>query len=278
MPLLTAAAPVKRTTAIEWTEHTWNPFAGCSRVSEGCVNCYAERLAVRLGAMGQATYQGLTTPRGKWSGKLNRATETTMRKPFSLRDPAMIFVNSMSDFWHAGAQDSWRAEALEIMAATPRHTYQILTKRPELCAPTLARMGISRVPDNVWLGATVEDGRVADRIPFVRAFPTAVPWLSIEPMVAPFGQQDLRGIAWAVTGGESGPGARDLFPDWVREVRDLCADSGTLLFHKQWGSYRNSPLVREAGLSHDAARQLDPHGKGGALLDGILHRASPARA
>jgi protein gp37 len=267
-----------RTTSIEWTDHTWNPFAGCNRVSEGCVNCYAERLAVRLAAMGQPTYQGLTTARGRWSGKVNRASPATFRKPLGIREPARIFVNSMSDFWHPNASDRDRADALDIMAATPHHTYQILTKRPELCLPTLARMGIARVPDNVWLGATVEDHRVIDRLAHVRAFPAAVRFLSIEPMVARFGRPSLAGIDWAITGGESGPGARPCNPDWVREVRDNCAASDTPLFHKQWGAYRNNPLVCEQGMTAAAAQAIDPHGKGGALLDGILHRASPPTA
>ncbi|MGI4876641.1 MAG: phage Gp37/Gp68 family protein [Janthinobacterium lividum] len=264
------------TTTIEWTDHTWNPFAGCSRVSEGCVNCYAERLANRLEAMGQKTYEGTTTARGKWSGRVNRASAATFRKPLTLKKPSLIFVNSMSDFWHPNALDAWRAEAFEVMAATPQHAYQILTKRPELVLPTLARMGISRVPDNVWLGATVEDGRVADRIPHVQRYPAATTFLSIEPMVAQFGQHDLSGIGWVITGGESGPGARPSLPDWTREVRDLCVPAGIPFFHKQWGAYRNNPLCHEQGMTSAAAAQLDPHGKGGALLDGILWRDMPA--
>ena len=273
----TAIAPRKSgQTAISWTQFTWNPFSGCSRVSEGCVNCYAEKLAFRLAAMGQETYQGLTTPRRKWSGKVKRGSLSTQRKPLGIKDGALIFVNSMSDFWHINAKDTWRAEALEIMAATPRHTYQILTKRPENVAPMLARMGIKRVPDNVWLGATVEDGRVAHRIPLVQRFPSAVPFLSVEPIVAPFGQQDLSGIGWVITGGESGAGARPLDPNWIRETRDLCATHGVPHFFKQWGHYRNNPLCFEQGMTHAAAALLDPLEKGGSLLDGQRHHAMPA--
>lgn len=265
-----------RTTAIEWTEHTWNPFAGCARVSEGCRNCYAERLAVRLEAMGQPTYAGLTR-KGKWTGRINRSTPANFRKPLSIKRPSLFFVNSMSDFWHPNATDRDRADALEIMAATPRHTYQVLTKRPELVAETLARMGLARVPDNVWLGATVEDGRVADRIPFVQRFPALVTFLSIEPMVARFGRHDLAGIAWAITGGESGPGRRSCDPDWVREVRDQAAHV-MAFFHKQWGAYADNPLVREQGFTRARAAELDPHGKGGALLDSQLWREMPVPA
>lgn len=265
-----------RTTSIEWTHHTWNPFAGCTRVSEGCRNCYAERLAVRLAAMGQATYQGVTTPRGGWSGRINRASPATFAKPLHIHKPGLVFVNSMSDFWHPNASDRDRADALDIMAATPNLRFQILTKRPELVAPTLARLGLARVPDNVWLGATVEDGRVAERIPFVQRFPAAVTFLSIEPMVARFGRPDIAGIGQAITGGESGPGRRPCRADWVREVRDLTGAAGVPFFHKQWGAYSDNPLVAEQGLTAAAAAKLDPHGKGGALLDGQLHRAFPA--
>lgn len=265
-----------RTTSIEWTEHTWNPFAGCSRVSAGCQHCYAERLAVRLEAMGQPTYAGLTR-KGKWSGRINRASDATFRKPLTVRRPSLFFVNSMSDFWHPAASDQDRAEALEIMRDTPRHTYQILTKRPELVRPTLDRLGINRVPDNVWLGATVEDGRVADRIPHVQRFPAKITFLSIEPMIARFGRPDISGIGWAITGGESGPGRRPCDADWVREVRDLCADR-VPLFHKQWGAYADNPLVREQGMTPARAAELDPHGKGGALLDGRLWRDMPTPA
>ncbi len=263
----------RRSTAIEWTEHTWNPFVGCSRASDGCRNCYAERMAGQLEAMGKPAYRGLTR-KGKWTGQLNRSTDATMRKPLTFRDPAVFFVNSMSDFWHPNGDDAWRAEALDIMAATSRHTYQVLTKRPELVAETLGRMGRT-VPENVWLGATVEDGRVADRIAHVARFPSRVRFLSVEPIVHRFGQQDLGGINWIITGGESGAGARPLEPDWVREVRDQCTAGDIPLFHKQWGAYRNNPLVCEQRLSIAEAQRLDRHGKGGGLLDGRLWREMP---
>lgn len=264
-----------RSTGIEWTDHTWNPFVGCSRVSEGCVNCYAERLANRLQAMGKESYRGTSTARGKWSGVLNRSSDATMRKPFKLAGPAYVFVNSMSDFWHVNADDAWRAEAIDIMAARPDLIFQILTKRPELCLPTLQRMGIDRVPDNVWLGATVEDGRVAGRIEHVRRFPAKVRFLSVEPIVAPFGAQDLAGISWAIGGGESGPGARPMKGAWARELRDQCVAQDVPFFWKQWGKPANNPLCSEAGHPPSALARLDPQGKGGSLIDGIAWKEMP---
>lgn len=270
----TAPTTARRTTGIEWTDHTWNPFVGCSRESEGCRNCYAETLANRLQAMGQVPYKG-TSRKGKWTGKINRSSDATMRKPYKIHGPAFVFVNSMSDFWHPNANDAWRAEALEIMADRPELTFQILTKRPQLVAEIMARMGIKRVPDNVWLGATVEDGRVADRIPHVARFPSLINFLSVEPIVAPFGKPDLSGISWAIGGGESGPGARPMRPEWVRELRDLCQHHDVPFFWKQYGKIQNNPLVIEQGMSHAAAALADPIGKGGSLIDGRAWKEMP---
>lgn len=264
-----------RTTTIEWTEHTWNPFVGCSVHTAGCANCYAMRMAARIEAMGHApAYAGLTD-RGRWTGVIHRSSDAAMRKPLGLPSGAVVFVNSMSDFWHANARDEWRHEALEVIRARPDVTFQILTKRPENIAPTLARMGITRLPDNIWLGATVEDGRVIERIDHLRHAPAAVRFLSVEPLIGPVGRMDLAGIHWVITGGESGPRARFCNPNWVREVRDQCVSAGVPLFHKQWGTYRSNPLVCEEGWSESRAAAGDPHGKGGALLDGRLWREMP---
>jgi protein gp37 len=269
-------------TKIEWTDETWNPFAGCMIVSAGCTNCYAMRAAYRLEhAFGFPTYQGTTRKvKGNivWTGRVNRASDATMRKPLGWREPKLIFVNSMSDFWHENAKDEWRAEALDIMRATPQHAYQVLTKRPENIAPIMARMGLRSLPDNLWLGCTLEDHRVADRAPMLAAIPARIRFLSVEPMVAELGKIDLSGISWTIGGGESGPGARPMKPDWARSLRDQSAKAGVAFFWKQWGSYKNNPAVVERGLSIKDAEQLDPpsNGKGGALLDGHLHRSFPS--
>lgn len=270
-----------RTTAIEWTERTWNPFVGCSIKSAGCTNCYAMRQAYRLEhAFGQPAYQGTTrmvNGNPIWTGTVNRSSDRKMNEPHRIRDAALFFVNSMSDFWHENADDALRAEALDVMRATPQHAYQVLTKRPENILPAMARLGITSLPQNLWLGATVEDERVADRIDMLRRVPASLRFLSVEPLIRRLGPVDLTDIAWVITGGESGPGARECRPDWVREARDQAARYGAAFFHKQWGAYRNNPLVMEQGWSEAAAAQADKHGKGGGLLDGRLWREMPAR-
>jgi protein gp37 len=259
-------------TSIEWTEETWNPFVGCSIKSAGCRNCYAMRLAPRLVAMGQVQYQGTTGPKGAWTGTVNRSTESVIERPLRTRKPTVWFVNSMSDFWHENALDDWRAEALDIIEATPRHIYQILTKRPENIAGMLDRMG-RRIPNNVWLGCTVEDRRVIDRIDVLRSIPAKIRFLSVEPMIAALGPVDLDGIHWVITGGESGYGSRPISVDWVREVRDQCARVGVAFFHKQWGQPEFNPLAVQCPPDERVRgfiKRVDPHGKGGALLDGRL--------
>lgn len=273
-----------RTTSIEWTEHTWNPFVGCSIISAGCKNCYAMRMAHRCGLMGHKAYDGVAKSSNAgpvWTGKINRNSDSAMTAPLKRRYPALFFVNSMSDFWHPAADDTWRHEAFDVMISSPQHQFQILTKRPDLIGPTLTRMG-RVLPDNVWLGTTVEDARVTDRINHLRSVPAAVRFLSIEPLIAAFGAPDLTGIDWVITGGESGPKCRPCKGTWVREIRDHIAAKhpGTAMFHKQWGHYKSNPIVHELGFTHEEAEQLDPlsNGKGGALLDDMLWRQFPKYA
>ena len=270
-----------RTTGIEWTEHTWNPLVGCSLASAGCTNCYAMRMAHRIASFGKATYAGVTksTKGGPvWTGVMRQATPEQVRKPLKIAAPSVIFVNSMSDLFHPHAADKWRDDAFHIMRQADRHVYQVLTKRPEVASAYYAsRPRIHDLP-NVWLGVSVERADVKWRIDELRRIPAAVRFLSIEPLIGPVGDLNLRGIHWVITGGESGPGARECRPEWVREVRDQCAAAGVPLFHKQWGKYQNNPLVLERGMSIAAAKDADAHGKGGALLDGRLWREMPAAA
>lgn len=264
-------------TTIEWTEQTWNPFVGCSIKSAGCKNCYAMKMAQRLANMGQEPYEG-TTKNWVWTGKINRSSDVTFYRPRRIKKPTIWFVNSMSDFWHESANDEWRAQALEIIEETPRHQYQVLTKRPELIAPTLSRMGVKALPSNLWLGCTVEDRRVVDRIDYLRAVPARIRFLSVEPMTAALGQVDLTGIHWVITGGESGPRSRPIKAEWVREVRDQCVSAGVAYFHKQWGKPKWNPLAKSVPLGatlSDYIKRVDPNGKGGALLDGKLWREMP---
>jgi protein gp37 len=275
------AHEARRTTAIEWTHHTWNPFVGCSIVSAGCTNCYAMAQAYRLEhAFGFNAYQG-TTRKVKdavvWTGRVNRSSDAKMTEPLRITAPSLIFVNSMSDFWHDKAKDAWRAEALEVMRAAPRHRFQVLTKRPENIAPIMARMGLTSLPENLWLGCTLEDGRVAERAPILARVPARIRFLSIEPITARVGPLDLSGIDWIITGGESGRRPRPNRPEWTREVRDQAEAGAIAFFHKQWGTYSSNPLVAEQGLAEAEAELADPpgNGKGGALLDGRLWRAFP---
>lgn len=263
-----------RTTGISWTEHTWNPFAGCSIHTAGCTNCYAMATAARLESFGQPSYQGTTRiANGKpiWTGRINRATTATMRKPYTIREPSMIFVNSMSDFWHEGAQDTWRLEALSVMASTP-HQYQVLTKRPENIAPFLAREAL-QVPDNVWIGATVERADTTHRIATIREVPARIRFLSIEPLIGPVGPLDLAGIHWVIIGGESGPGARPMRVEWVREVLEACERQKVAVYFKQWGIARNNPLYANGGAAGVA--RLDPEEKGGNTVDGRQYKQWP---
>lgn len=273
-----------RTTGIEWCSHTWNPFVGCSIKSAGCQNCYAMNLAKKLEDWGQPSYRGTTkTVRGKtiWTGKINKATPGAFRKPLGIHEPSIIFVNSMSDFFHDKAPDRLRMEAWEIMASTPRHQYQILTKRPENVRPFLRRQGIKNVPENIWLGATVEDARVAKRVDDVRRYPSKIKFLSVEPLIAEFGKVDLTDIQWVITGGESGPGARPMDPKWLYEVHSLTRKYGVKHFFKQYGKPQNNPLFAKAeaeGLAPATyVKEKDPIGKGGSLLRGRYVKEMPSK-
>jgi protein gp37 len=276
----------QRTTGIEWTEHTWNPFIGCSIRSAGCQNCYAMNLAARLEAMGQEAYSGLTKKvNGKtvWTGKMRFKGKEGLQKPLKTSAPSIFFVNSMSDFFHDSVQLDWQAQVYEVMQECKRHQFQILTKRPENIQKFLKGAGIKNVAENVWIGATVEDARVAQRIAFVQRVPAKIRFLSIEPLVAPFGKQSLKDIEWVITGGESGHGARVMKVDWLREVRDLCLKYEVPHFFKQYGKASNNPLFwvkengqyvpRENAASYVAEK--DPHGKGGSKLDGRYWKEMP---
>lgn len=267
----------RRTTGIEWTEHTWNPFAGCSIHTPGCTHCYAMLMARRIEEMGMtSTYNGLTkVVNGKavWTGKINRGSPETWRKPHKIKEPSIIFVNSMSDFWHEGAQDDWRLEALEIMASTP-HQYQVLTKRPENILPFIKKHGV-KFSDNVWIGATIERGDFNHRIETLRRVPAHIRFISFEPIIGPYGRLDLSGIHWGIGGGESGPGARGMDPDIARQLRDAHTRQGVAFFWKQWGKPENNPIFITAiagGMSRAEAiktvAEFDPVGKGGSKIDG----------
>lgn len=211
------------TTSIEWTEATWNPVTGCTKFSAGCEHCYAERMARRLRAMGQENYAN--------------GFEVTMHPksldiPLRWRKPRTVFVNSMSDVFHEDVTDEFISQMFAVMAESSQHRFQLLTKRPERIALLPASL---EWPANVWLGTTVERSDYLGRIDLLREAPAALKFLSVEPLLGPLGALNLEGIDWVIVGGESGPGARTMEADWVREIRDQCVPSAIPFFFKQWG-------------------------------------------
>lgn len=235
-------------TTIEWTDATWNPVAGCAIITPGCTNCYAMRMASRLDAMGVAKYQGLTRKSGGryvWTGKV-RLDEASLDIPLRWRKPRKIFVNSMSDLFHSDVPATFIARVWSVMAQTPQHTYQILTKRPERMREVLTELDLPVLP-HVWLGTSVEDGAVLARLDDLRATPALVRFVSFEPLIGSVAQADLTSIHWAIVGGESGPRARPMASEWVDQIRAQCRRAGTAFFFKQWGG-RNK---KAAGRTYD---------------------------
>ena len=221
-------------TSIEWTDATWNPVAGCSIMSAGCTNCYAMRMAARLDAMGQHKYKGLTRRSGRravWTGKI-RLDKDALSIPLSWSKPRFVFVNSMSDLFHPKVPAKFIASVWKVMKDTPRHTYQILTKRPDRMAELTSEL--PTLP-NVWLGTSVEGPAVQNRIAELRTVPAAIRFVSFEPLIGSVGGVDLEGVHWAIVGGESGPRARPMKQEWVEEIEVACREVGAAFFFKQWG-------------------------------------------
>lgn len=279
-----------RETKIEWTGSTWNPIRGCSRVSEGCRNCYAEAVARRFsfpamrgcitewgdaqGYRNEGPYHGLIAKGGQWNGQIKFVPEK-LTEPLRWRKPSRIFVNSMSDLFHENVPDDVIDKIFAVMALADRHTFQVLTKRPERMRDYFAKPvmraemigieaeaigGIDRHTEdlkqrwplplpNVWLGVSVEDQSTAnERIPLLLQTPAAVRWISAEPLLGPVdlmysafdGAWPVKAMGkldWVVVGGESGRHARPMSPDWVRSLRDQCAEAGVAFFMKQWGEF-----------------------------------------
>lgn len=232
-------------TAIEWTDVTWNPVAGCSIMSAGCTNCYAMRMAARLEAMGVEKYRGLTRKSGgraKWTGKIT-LDHAALGAPHRWSKPRRVFVNSMSDLFHPDVPAAFVREIWRVMEETPRHTYQILTKRPDRMGETLLGPGFDVLP-NVWLGTSVEDSRVLHRLDELRRVPAAVRFVSYEPLIGSVAGGSLEGIHWAIVGGESGPNARPIETQWVDEIFDQCTDADAAFFFKQWGGQNKKATGR----------------------------------
>ncbi len=209
--------------AIEWTQSTWNPVTGCTKLSPGCRNCYAERMAKRLQAMGQRGYRngfGLT------------CHPELLELPLRWKQPKMVFVNSMSDLFHADVSLDFIQRIFATMSRARHHVFQILTKR----ADRLVELSpFVEWTENIWMGVTVESAAYKDRIDALRTSGAFLKFLSLEPLLGDLGQLDLAGIDWVIVGGESGPGARPMSPQWVRSIRDQCVRRDLPFFFKQWG-------------------------------------------
>ncbi len=208
---------------IEWTETTWNPVTGCTKISSGCKFCYAERMSLRLRAMGVAKYG---------NGFSVALHESSLEEPLQWKKPRLVFVNSMSDLFHESVSAAFIASVFTVMNRASRHTFQVLTKRPDRAA--LLSGGLCWTP-NIWLGASIESESLLGRLALLKETGAGTKFLSLEPLLGPLPDMDLANIDWVIVGGESGPGARPMPPDWVREIRDRCIRSGTPFFFKQWG-------------------------------------------
>ena len=233
--------------AIEWTDSTWNPVTGCTKVSRGCDNCYAERLSERFrGVAGHPFEMGFDLT----------LREERLAQPLSWRRPRQVFVNSMSDLFHKDVPSNFVDRVFEVMELADWHVFQVLTKRSSLMRDYLrGRYGDSVVPSHIWCGVSVEDREALVRVRHLQESPVVLRFLSMEPLLGPIGEFDVSGISWVIVGGESGPGARPIEESWVCEVRDMCEGSGIPFFFKQWGGLRPK--------------------SGGRILKGLEHNGMP---
>lgn len=282
-------------TGIEWTDATWNPQVGCSRVSRGCQHCYAETQAAgRL--RNTPAYEGVTQ-HGRFSGRINTLPER-LDQPLRWQRRRRIFANSMSDLFHPNAEPEWIARVVGVMARAQWHTFQVLTKRPERMRDLLSDPNFVAMVDhearswtlpmraaqrrlfdvdtwplpNVWWGVSIEHDQWAGRADVLRGTPAAVRWISAEPLVGPLLSLSLDGIDWVVAGGESGSGAAPMHPAWVRDLRDRCDTAGVPFLFKQWGQHR--PLeIRPPAAGTDVRQVVMPDGRAKPLQ---IHRPGPS--
>ena len=208
---------------IEWTERTWNPVTGCTKISEGCKHCYAERMSLRLRSMGLGKYE---------RGFELTVHPATLTDPFKWKNPSLVFVNSMSDLFHKDVSDRFILSVFDTMNRTKRHTYQILTKRPERAVSLNRKLDWT---SNIWLGTSVESERWLQRVDVLRESRANIKFLSLEPLLGPLSSLSLEGMDWVIVGGESGPKSRPMHLAWVREIRSNCIENGVPFFFKQWG-------------------------------------------
>lgn len=320
--------------AIEWTEQTWNPIVGCKKVSPGCKNCYAERMAVRQAGIEKASLKtphhrqaryGPVIYKGKWNGGVCFAGDKTLRIPLRRKTATTFFVCSMGDLFHESVPFERIDKVFAVMALCPQHTFQVLTKRPERMAEycchqrpqiyfAARKMMINESQKqlfdgfplpNVWLGTTLEHPDYKNRLDDLRKCPASIRFISCEPLLADPGELNLAGIGWVICGGESGPGARPMHPDWARSVRDQCKAAGAPFFFKQWGAWLPGEVAENAtynscgdgktiafpanAVCHKNTMSFDSDDKfsgkvrawrvgkkkAGSLLDGVEHKEMP---
>jgi protein gp37 len=234
---------------IEWTESTWNPVTGCDKISPGCKHCYAERMAERLQAMGQVNYK---------NGFDLTLQPRMLDLPLSWKKPQAIFVNSMSDLFHKDVPLAYIQRVFEVMRLAHWHRFQVLSKRADRVAELSAHIDW---PANVWMGVSVEHEKYLNRIDHLRSTGAHVRFLSLEPLLGPLHSMDLSGIHWAIVGGESGPGARPMNPDWVTDIRDQCQAANVPFFFKQWGGVNKKKAGRILdGQTYDEMPEARPIG------------------
>jgi len=208
---------------IEWTDSTWNPVTGCTKISHGCKNCYAERMSKRLQAAGVRKYQ---------NGFRATVHPDTLKEPTRWKKPRMVFVNSMSDLFHSSVPTEFILAVFQVMNQSPQHIFQVLTKRPNRVAKMNSKLLWT---PNIWMGTSIESERWQGRIDDLKGLDAHVKFLSLEPLLGPLPNLDFDGIDWVIVGGESGPRARPMHAEWVREVRDKCVEKKIPFFFKQWG-------------------------------------------
>lgn len=223
---------------IEWTEQTWNPTAGCTKVSSGCKNCYAETMAKRLQAMGVEGYE---------NGFKFTLVPSRLNHPYKRKKPTVFFVNSMSDIFHEEMPDEYLEQIFDVIRDTPHHTYQLLTKRADRMLEYFTK---NEIPKNIWLGVTVDNRKHGvPRIDKLRKIKATVLFLSVEPLLEHLGEIDLTNIDWVIVGGESGPKARPMDKEWVLDIKRQCEEKDVAFFFKQWGTWGADKVKRNKKLN-----------------------------
>jgi protein gp37 len=232
---------------IEWTEMTWNPVTGCTKISQGCKHCYAERMAKRLHAMGNARYR---------NGFRVTLHPDLLDAPYRWREPRLVFVNSMSDLFHESVPLWFIEQAFATMAGCPQHTFQSLTKRSNRLRDLSTKL---EWPSNLWVGVSVENAKVMSRIDDLATVPASIRFLSCEPLLGPLDDLPLEGVDWVIVGGESGPRARPMQKAWVESILDQCRRAGVPFFFKQWGGVRKDLTGRKlSGRTYNEMPALRP--------------------